>query len=100
MKYDVFLCVLLINNCGVHSRPSTQCYKCQVMGVLACKCVHVREGTNPTMHREAGGVYANNFNSTRARAYRIFVITCCNWFRVQQISIGYVIEIAVGSLLL
>ena len=44
MKYDVFLCVLLINNCGVHSRPSTQCYKCQVMGVLACKCVHVREG--------------------------------------------------------
>ena len=24
MKYDVFLCVLLINNCGVHSRPSTR----------------------------------------------------------------------------
>ena len=22
---------------------NAQCYKCQVMGVLACKCVHVRE---------------------------------------------------------
>ena len=75
MKYDVFLCVLLINNCGVHSRPSTQCYKCQVMGVLACKCVHVREGTNPTMHREAGGV-SIIFNPTRARAYRITIKAC------------------------
>ena len=65
MKYDVFvlMCACVVNKrlwraqqalnapmCVVNKRLwraqqalNAQCYKCQVMGVLACKCVHVRE---------------------------------------------------------
>ena len=47
MKYDVFvlLCACVVNKqlWRAQQALNAQCYKCQVMGVLACKCVHVRE---------------------------------------------------------
>ena len=47
MKYDVFvlMCACVVNKrlWRAQQALNAQCYKCQVMGVLACKCVHVRE---------------------------------------------------------
>ena len=51
MKYDVFvlLCACVVNKqlWRAQQALNAQCYKCQVMGVLACKCVHVREPYMP-----------------------------------------------------
>ena len=47
MKYDVFvlMCACVVNKrlWRAQQALNAQCYKCQVMGVFACKCVHVRE---------------------------------------------------------
>ena len=53
MKYDVFvlMCACVVNKrlWRAQQALNAQCYKCQVMGVLACKCVHVRELKNPSV---------------------------------------------------
>ena len=57
MKYDVFVLLCVVNKqlWRAQQALNAQCYKCQVMGVLACKCVHVREQKKDRTSEEREG---------------------------------------------